>query len=83
MQAAGEAALLATGQASTARPQRNTMRKFESAPGKMSAFLRRIAIKKLANLASASIARAKTAVFHTFHENKVKIIGSCELKLMK
>jgi hypothetical protein len=35
-----------------------------------------------------SIARAKTAVFHTFHENKVKIIStiglvSDELKVMK
>jgi hypothetical protein len=37
----------------------------------MSALLRRI-IKNLANLASASIARANVAVFHTFHENKVK-----------
>jgi hypothetical protein len=53
----------------------------------MSALLRRI-IKKLANLASASIVRAKSAVFHTFHENKVKknsttdlLLG--ELKVMK
>jgi hypothetical protein len=38
---------------------------------KMSALLQRI-IKKPANLASASIAHAKTAVFHTFHEDKVK-----------
>jgi hypothetical protein len=47
------------------------MRKFDRQPGEMSALLRRI-IKKLANLASGSIAHAKTAVFHTFHENKVK-----------
>ena len=49
------------------------MRKFDRQPprGKMSALLRRI-IKKLANVASASIAHAKTAVFHTFHENNVK-----------
>jgi hypothetical protein len=53
----------------------------------MSAFLRRI-IKKLANLAPASIAHAKTPVFHTFHENKVKKYSttglvSGELRVMK
>jgi hypothetical protein len=53
----------------------------------MPALLRRI-IKKLANLASGSIARANAAVFHTFHENKVKKnsttgLVSGELKVMK
>jgi hypothetical protein len=53
----------------------------------MSALLRRI-IKNLANLASASIARANVAVFHTFHENKVKKNSttgfvSGELKVIK
>jgi len=45
-------------------------------------------LQKLANLASASIARAKTAVFHTFHDNKVKKnsttgLVSGELRVMK
>src|SRR5204862_750447 len=38
----------------------------------MSALLRRITKNDV--LQSPSIARAKSAVFHTFHENKVKII---------
>jgi hypothetical protein len=53
----------------------------------MSALLRCI-IKNLANLASASIVRAKTVVFNTFHDNKVKKnattgLVSGELKVMK
>jgi hypothetical protein len=36
------------------------------------AALHRCIVEKLANLASSSIAHAKTAVFHTFHENNVK-----------
>jgi len=70
-------------------PGRNTMRKFDRQPPreKMSALLQRI-IKKLANLASASTAHAKTAVFHTFHENKVRKYSttglvSGELRVMK